>query len=70
MKQNGVKKANALNVCENVRELNAKSQTLVSIKNVFKFMAVCAGAGLLVFGGAYELDANGVDIVGQWFYTD
>lgn len=70
MKQNEAKKANALNVCENVRELNTKSQTLVSIKNVFKFMAVCAGAGLLVFGGAYELDANGVDIIGQWFYTD
>ena len=51
MKQNEVKKANALNVCENVRELNTKSQTLVS-------------------GGAYELAENGVDIVGQWFYTD
>ena len=70
MKQNEVKKANALNVCENVRELNTKSQTLVSIKNVFKFMAVCAGAGLLVFGGAYELAENGVDIVGKWFYIE
>lgn len=64
------KMANVMNVCDNVRELTNRAQTLVKIENVFKFMAVCAGAGLLVFGGAYELDANGVDIIGQWFYAD
>lgn len=56
-------------VFENVRELEQKSQTLVCKDNIWKFMKVCAAAGIIVFAGAYEVDvANGMDIAGQWFY--
>lgn len=57
------------NVFENVNELEHANQTLVSIENVFAFIMACAAAGIVVSGGAYEVAANGVDIVGQWFYN-
>ena len=56
------------NVFENVSELEHKSQTLVSIRNVFKFIMVCAAAGVVVGAGAYEYAEQGKEIIGQWFY--
>lgn len=57
------------NVFENVNELEHTNQTLVSIENVFKFIMVCAAAGIVVGAGAYEVAADGVSIIGQWYYN-
>ena len=55
-------------VFENVSELEHKSQTFVSIGNVFKFITVCAAAGIVISAGAYEYTTHGCEIIGQWFY--
>ena len=50
---------------ENVKELQTKKQTFVSMKNVIAFLGVCAALGIICYGGAFDSGFSG-----QWFYSE
>lgn len=54
-----------MNIIDNVKEIERKKLTFVSLEDVCKFLALCAVLGIACYGGAFDHA-----FTGQWFYTE